>query len=114
LLRSKGLDDATARTIAVNTLVAGQLFYLFNCRRIEQPALGKGFFGNKYAFWAAGALIVLQMGFVYLPFMNTFFDTRSIAPAYWLYPLAAGVLVFMAVELEKFILQKIKQSSMKE
>jgi P-type Ca2+ transporter type 2C len=75
--------------------VAGQLFYLFNCRKIEHPALGKGFFNNRYAFWAAGALIVLQMGFVYLPFMNKFFDTRSIAAAYWLYPLAAGALVFL-------------------
>jgi magnesium-transporting ATPase (P-type) len=70
--------------------------------------LGKGFFNNRYAFWAAGALIVLQMGFVYLPFMNTFFDTRPIAAAYWLYPVAAGALVFLLVELEKFIILKTK------
>lgn len=113
LLRSKGLDDATARTIAVNTLVAGQLFYLFNCRKIELPALGKGFFGNKYVFWAAGALIVLQMGFVYLPFMNAFFDTRPISATYWLYPLGAGAFVFVLVELEKFIIFKVKQYSEK-
>ena len=110
LLRSNGLDEAAARTIAVNTLVAGQLFYLFNCRKIEHPAIGKGFFNNQYAFLAAGALIVLQMGFVYLPFMNTFFDTRSIAAAYWLYPLATGALVFILVEMEKFIIQKLKKS----
>ena len=113
LLRSNGLDDAAARTIAVNTLVAGQLFYLFNCRKIEHPALGKGFFNNRYVFWAAGALIILQVGFVYLPFMNTFFDTRSIAVAYWLYPLAAGFLVFLSIELEKFIILKLKHSSEK-
>jgi len=113
LLRNNGLDDAAARTIAVNTLVAGQLFYLFNCRKIEHPAIGKGFFNNKYAFGAAGALIVLQMGFVYLPFMNTFFGTQAIAATYWLYPLAAGALVFLLVELEKFIIMKIKQNSMK-
>ena len=112
-LRNNGLDDAAARTIAVNTLVAGQLFYLFNCRKIGQPALGKGFFNNRYAFLAAGALIILQMGFVYLPFMNTFFGTQSIAASYWLYPLAAGVLVFVLVELEKFIILKAKKSSEK-
>ena len=109
LLRNNGLDDDYARTIAVNTLVAGQLFYLFNCRKIQHPALGKGFFNNRYAFWAAGALIILQMGFVYLPFMNTFFNSKAIAAAYWLYPVAAGALVFLLVELEKYILLKFKK-----
>ncbi|MDZ4121524.1 MAG: HAD-IC family P-type ATPase, partial [Candidatus Cloacimonadaceae bacterium] len=107
-LKSRGLDEATARTVAVNTLVAGQLFYLFNCRKFHHSAIGKGFFNNKYAFIAAGALIVLQIGFVYLPFMNTFFDTRSITSAHWLYPLAAGALVFILVELEKFIVLRFK------
>ncbi len=111
LLRNNGLEDVMARTIAVNTLVAGQLFYLFNCRKIETQSIGKGFFSNPYAFWAAGALIVLQMVFVYLPFMNTFFGTRPIAAIYWLYPLAAGALVFLLVELEKFIILRFKQAS---
>ncbi len=114
LLRNNGLDDETARTIAVNTLVAGQLFYLFNCRKIETPAIGKGFFNNRYAFLAAGALILLQLGFVYLPFMNTFFGTRSMDFSYWIYPVAAGALVFLLVELEKFIIQRFKQASENE
>jgi Ca2+-transporting ATPase len=109
-LKNNGLDDAAARTIAVNTLVAGQLFYLFNCRKIENPAFGKGFFNNKYAFGAAGVLIILQMGFVYLPFMNTFFGTQAIAASYWLYPLAAGVLVFLLVELEKSIILRFNSA----
>lgn len=106
----KSLDVSVefARTIAVNTLVAGQLFYLFNCRAIKRPSLGKGFFGNKYAFIAAAGLIVLQVLFVYVPFMNTFFGTEAIEAGYWLYPLAAGLAVFFLVELEKFIILKIK------
>ncbi len=107
LMMSNGLNEAAARTIAVNTLVAGQLFYLFNCRRIKLPSIGAGFFSNKYAFYAAAVLVVLQLFFVYVPFMNTFFDTAPISGAYWLYPLAAGVAVFFIVELEKWIIQKI-------
>lgn len=106
IMISNGLEDNAARTIAVNTLVAGQLFYLFNCRKIKRPSLGKGFFNNKIAFIAAGALILLQMVFVYVPFMNTFFDTAPISGSYWIYPLAAGVAVFMIVELEKFLINK--------
>jgi calcium-translocating P-type ATPase len=108
-MQSEGLEIAAARTIAVNTLVAGQLFYLFNCRRISLPSIGKGFFNNRFVFYAAGALILLQAIFVYLPFMNTFFDTAPIEGIYWLYPLAAGLLVFALVELEKYVISVIRR-----
>ncbi len=106
MAQNLGMDEGVARTVAVNTLVAGQLFYLFNCRHIKSPAIGKGFFGNKYAFIAAGALVVLQLLFVYVPFMNTFFDTSPIDGRFWLYSLAGGAIVFLAVELEKYFVQK--------
>ena len=104
---SLDVDETMARTIAVNTLVGGQLFYLFNCRKIRLPSLGKGFFNNKYIFIAAGALILLQMIFVYVPFMNLFFDTVPIERTYWLFPLGAGLAVFSLVEMEKFIIKKL-------
>ncbi|MFP4065830.1 MAG: cation-transporting P-type ATPase [Bacteroidales bacterium] len=43
-----GAGEEVARTVAVNTLVAGQLFYLFNCRKIKAPVFGKGFFDNSF------------------------------------------------------------------
>ncbi len=106
------LDSALdmARTVAVNTLVAGQLFYLFNCRKIKLPSLGKGFFNNKYAFIAAGALVLLQLLFVYTPFMNNLFSTEAIEASFWWYPVIAGIAVFFIVELEKFIVGKISAS----
>ena len=106
-MQALGLDQSAARTIAVNTLVAGQLFYLFNCRKIKLPSLGKGFFTNKYVFYAAGMLVLLQALFVYVPFMNTFFDTAPLEGIYWLYPLAAGLLVFVLVEVEKFLIGRV-------
>ncbi len=102
-----GAGEDVARTVAVNTLVAGQLFYLFNCRKIKTPAFGKGFFDNSYVFYAVGALIVLQALFVYLPFMHTIFDTSPIGGGLWLYSLAGGVLVFLLVELEKFLFYRL-------
>ncbi len=104
--QTMGADTGIARTVAVNTLVAGQLFYLFNCRQIKTPALSRDFFGNKYVFFAAGALVLLQLFFVYVPFMNTFFDTAPIEGHYWWYSLAGGLIVFAVVELEKIIIQK--------
>jgi magnesium-transporting ATPase (P-type) len=101
-----GIDKSASRTIAVNTLVAGQLFYLFNCRKINSPSLSKGFFKNQYVFIATGALILLQVLFVYLPVMNTFFDSAPIEGKYWFFSLAGGLVVFMIVELEKTLLHR--------
>ncbi len=105
------LEESLARTLAVNTLVAGQLFYLFNCRKIKSSSIGKGFLNNKYAFIAAGALVLLQIFFVYTPFMNTFFNSAPIETSLWLYPLGAGIAVFLLVELEKYIVNNFIQKN---
>lgn len=102
-VRETGLDLFSARTVAVNTLVCCQLFYLFNCRRMKGPAISKDFFRNKYVFYAVGALSLLQVFFVYTPFMNNFFETKQFPPAYWLYPALAGFLLFLIIEAEKWI-----------
>jgi magnesium-transporting ATPase (P-type) len=81
----------------------------FNCRRIKNPSLGKGFFNNRYVFIATGALIILQLLFVYVPFMNKFFETSPIEGSYWIYPLGSrDIIFFIVVELEKFIVAKIR------
>jgi P-type Ca2+ transporter type 2C len=103
-LKDQGYQLEEARTVAVNTLVAGQLFYLFNCRRMHKPSLGRGFFNNRYAFYAAGVLIVLQLVFTYAPFMNEWFGTDPHRAWYWVYPVTGGMIVFLLVEFEKFVL----------
>jgi len=101
----KGLSEA--RTIAINTLVSGQVFYLLNCRRIRTTSLGKWFFNNKFVFIAIGILLIFQLIFVYVPFMNTYFDTYPIDASLWTYPVVAGIIIFFIVELEKFIVGKL-------
>lgn len=107
MLMQKNHEDEFVRTVAVNTLVAGELFYLFNCRRMKGSILDKGFFKNPYAFLASGALIALQSLFVYLPAMNSFFGTRPVTGIYLLYPLVAGLIVFVVVELEKYVMRAL-------
>ncbi|MEX0648275.1 MAG: cation-transporting P-type ATPase [Balneolaceae bacterium] len=103
LLYNNDIEVNIARTVAVNTLAAGELFYLFNCRRIHQPALSAGFLENKAAFWASGILVVLQLVFTYAPFMNAWFGSAPHGLFYWAYPVAGGVVVFCLVELEKYL-----------
>ncbi|HRP65658.1 MAG TPA: cation-transporting P-type ATPase [Thauera sp.] len=96
------MELGVARTMAVNTLVIAQAFYLFNARFLVDSSLRvKLMFTNRAALVAVGVLVVLQLGFVYLPFMNTWFGTAPLELRHWLVPLAIGVAVFLLIEAEK-------------
>jgi hypothetical protein len=50
-------------------------------------------------------LTLLQLGFVYLPFMNTMFETAPIGIIGWVIPGAIGVAIFAIVEVEKAVMR---------
>ena len=98
----QGMELQAARTMAVNTLVVAQAWYLFNSRFLTASSLAPArLFTNPAAQVSVLILALLQLGFVYLPFMNTWFGTTPLALEYWLPPLAIGALVFLVIEAEK-------------
>jgi magnesium-transporting ATPase (P-type) len=100
--QQRGLDLETSRTAAVNTLVIGQVFYLFNCRRLTAPVLSReGFLGNRYALRAVLLLILLQLAITHLPFKQALFGTDDLDAQTWICVVLAGVAVLLAVEAEK-------------
>ncbi|SEQ39715.1 plasma-membrane calcium-translocating P-type ATPase/potassium and/or sodium efflux P-type ATPase,TIGR01523 [Ectothiorhodospira magna] len=104
----RGMDLDVARTMAVNTLVIAQAFYLFNARFLTESSLSiKLLFSNRAALIAVGVLVLLQMGFVYLPFMNLWFGTAALELRHWLVPLAIGATVFLLIELEKALSRRL-------
>ena len=99
---AQGMELQAARTMAVNTLVVAQAWYLFNSRFLTASSLAPArLFTNPAAQVSVLVLALLQLGFVYLPFMNTWFGTTPLALEYWLPPLAIGALVFLVIEAEK-------------
>ncbi|WP_290653064.1 cation-transporting P-type ATPase [Aquisalimonas sp.] len=103
-----GASDELARTVAINTLVAGQAFYLLNLRLIYQPVLVGGALLRTRAMWVAIAvLIVLQLAFTYAPVMHTLFGTTPIGLQDWVRILLFGVAVFTIVELEKAVIRRM-------
>ena len=95
-----------ARTVAVNTLVMFEIFYLFNARYIKDPVLNReGFTGNRFVLIAIGILILFQLGFTYLTPMQTLFGTTAIDLAMWLRILCVSSSVLFLVELEKYIVR---------
>jgi magnesium-transporting ATPase (P-type) len=105
-LEQRGVDLALARTIAINTLVAGQLFYLFNSRFILESSLSRrALTGNRAVLIAAGVLIVLQLLFTHAGPSHVLFGTTSIGLLDWARALGFGAAVFVVVEIEKALLR---------
>ncbi len=105
---ARGLSLEAARTSAVNMLVIGELVYLFNCRRFTAHSLGRDtVYGNPVAFWAAIALIALQLAFTYLAPMQQLFGTRAMDPTSWGLVLALSATKYLAVEAEKAVLRRL-------
>ncbi len=100
------VPQETARTVAINTLVVGQVFYLFNSRYILQPVCNfDGLFGSRPVLVAVAVLVVLQLGFTYAPPLQTLFSTTAIGAGEWLRIVAFGLVLFTLVELEKWWLR---------
>jgi magnesium-transporting ATPase (P-type) len=103
-----GVPTERARTLAVNTLVAGELFYLFNSRFLGRSSFTlKGLFGNRHALVAAFVLILLQLIFTYASPFQLWFETAGLSWREWLLAAGAGLMVFILVELEKAIVRRL-------
>ncbi|ADC71398.1 ATPase, P-type (transporting), HAD superfamily, subfamily IC [Thioalkalivibrio sp. K90mix] len=106
-LEQQGVPDDFARTVAINTLVMGQLFFLFNSRYILEPALNReGLLGSRPVLIAVGVLVVLQGLFTYAPPLQFLFGTTAIGAEEWLRILVFGLILFALVELEKALLRR--------
>ena len=110
----QGYSIEMAQTMAVNTLVLGQLFYLFNSRFLKESSLRLDLlFTNRVVWIAIGMLAVLQVLFVYVPFLNLWFHSAPIPASDWLLPIGIGFAIFLAVEAEKALLRRLKPSGQK-
>ncbi len=100
---AQGESAAAARTVAVNVFVFGEIFYLFNCRSLTHSMFRLGVLSNRWLLAGVGLMIVLQIGFTYLPFMNVAFATAPIGAGEWALVLAVGLVIYLVVGLEKWL-----------
>ena len=97
-----GHSIEAARAVAVNALVMGETVYLFNCRFLTAPVYRwRDFTGNPYVLLSVAILVVIQAIFTYLPFMQNLFGVVAIDASAWACIAGFGVLLFLAVEIEK-------------
>jgi magnesium-transporting ATPase (P-type) len=105
-MKSQGTSDALARTVAVNAITMGQVFYLLNSRFLLDSSLSfKAHLGNKYLPLGIGAVVILQLLFTYAPPLQRLFDNEAIPLWVWPWLFLGGLVFFLVVEAEKFIIR---------
>ena len=105
-MKSHGASDQLARTVAVNMITIGQVFYLLNSRYLLDSSLSlRAHLGNKYLPLGIGAVVILQLLFTYAPPLQRLFDTEAIPLWVWPWLLLGGLVFFLLVEAEKLIIR---------
>jgi magnesium-transporting ATPase (P-type) len=105
--QSRGTTIEAARTVAVNAIVMGEIFYLFNCRFLLAPSFGiRTFIGSRPALISIAVAVALQALFTYAPLFQQLFGTAAIDAATWGRIFLFGAVLFVAVEIEKAVLRR--------
>ena len=97
-------DQGVARTLAVNTLVAMEVFYLFAVRYLDTASISlRGVLGTPVVLTAVAAIAILQSLFTYLPWFHQTFETRPLAPDMLLFAVVAGAVLLLILEAETWV-----------
>lgn len=90
-----------ASTMAVNIIIFGKIFYLFNIRTTAAALSKQVLLSNKMAYVSILAMILLQLIFTYVPFMNGVFSTSGLTITQWLIVVVASLPVLLISESNK-------------
>jgi magnesium-transporting ATPase (P-type) len=92
---------AEAQTIAVTTVILFQIFYLLNCRSLRDSMFKIGLTSNLTVYIGIAVVLLLQLAFMYLPFMNWLFDTVPLDGHEWLTSALVASVVLPVISIEK-------------
>ncbi|MFP5460265.1 MAG: cation-transporting P-type ATPase [Gammaproteobacteria bacterium] len=102
-----GASTEAARTVAVNTLVCMEVFYLFSVRYLKAPSFTlQGVKGTPRVLAAVAGVFVLQLLFTYLPAMQLLFRTEALSLGMGLQIFAVGAVLLVVLEIEKALLRR--------
>ena len=103
-----GRDLETARTLAVNAIVAMEAFYLFNVRFLSSGSLSlEGLKATRAALIGVSSIILLQLAFTYTPQAQLLFDSRPLAWQDGAAAMGIGLALFVLLEIEKRIVGRL-------
>ncbi len=102
MLIGRNASPDQARTAAVNVFILGSIAYLLNCRSLTRSVWSIGWFSNCWLPVGVAAMLVLQLAFNYLPWMNQVFHTEPIDGLAWLAAAGVSLAIYAIVGFEKW------------
>ncbi len=103
MVLQQGGSLEVARTVSVNVFVFGEMFYLFNCRSLTRSMFAIGLFSNLWLIGGVLTMALLQVLYVYAPFMNKMFQSAPLGLKEWAWILAFSFMIYTIVGIEKWI-----------
>ncbi len=101
---AREVPPAQSRTLAVNLIVAMEIAYLFSVRVLHATSLRRGAPAVTPAVYAGVTLaLAAQAGFTYAPPLQAVFGTVPLPAADLLAAGAAGLVLFLLLEAEKWL-----------
>ena len=95
-------DNTTyAQTMAFITLAVSELLRAYTARSERYSVFRIGLWGNRYMQYAAGASLAILLAIIYLPILNSVFNTVALGPREWLVMLPFLFIPAIAAELTK-------------
>jgi Ca2+-transporting ATPase len=101
------------QTIAFTVLCFSQLGHVLAIRSDLYSVFKIGFFTNKPMLLAVALMVILQLAIIYMPFFNRVFKTNPLSFSDLAISILFSTIVFVAVELEKFIRLNRNQRALK-
>ncbi len=91
------------QTVLFTTLAFTQMAHVMAIRSEEQSLFKIGLLSNPMLLGAVGLTIALQLGLIFVPFLQSFFHTSALSAVDLLVTVAASLILFAAVEFEKWV-----------
>ncbi|MBV1927925.1 MAG: cation-transporting P-type ATPase [Gammaproteobacteria bacterium] len=108
----QGYSENMARTMAMNTLVALEIFHLLFIRNMNTTSLSWKSIRGTRILWVLIAVVTIGQGAItYVPWLQRVFETESVSLFDVILIVFLGVLLFMVIELEKQLRLRILKKS---
>jgi len=103
-----GEDTAYARTVAFVALGFFTVYNAYSSRSLQESVFRMNPLGNRTLLLGIAASIGSILAVVYIPFMQSIFQTSSLSTQSWISVLGVGLLVVAVAEVMKKVLPGLK------
>lgn len=102
-------DIKLARTMTLVTMAMAQWFNAWNCRSETKSLFSLPFFSNRWLLVATSFVLLLQLVLIYIPFMQTIFDTVPLSFAQWGLVVVVSVPIVFIDEVLKWFVRRAER-----